>query len=192
MLIVAYICSGIILLIILVILLLKSFRNNKRRKKMQQLAQDKTREEILDNLILNKKAKIENLRAASERPYEVVYTTAKKEKGKKGNRHVIMLQIEEISDLSNRKYLLDPDELITIGSGPDNKISLTDALIDTKQCEIGLYEKDNKTVYLRNTGEKRVVLIRKKEWITIGAERIVLMNGDIIEVGRVQLKIAFV
>ena len=103
-----------------------------------------------------------------------------------------MLQIEEISDLSNKKYMLDPLETITIGSAKDNKISLSDALIDARQCEIGLYERDNKTLYLQNVGEKRVILLRKKEWINVGPERLVLLNGDIIELGRIQLKITVV
>ena len=184
--------SGVAVLILLVTLIIIINSKKKKRQQLDQLVQDKERVKILDNMILNPKAQVEDLKAGSEKPYEVQYNSTNKEKSNVARRHSIMLKIEEISALSNRKYMLDPGELITIGSAKDNTIELTDAMIDAKQCEIGLYERDNKLPYLQNIGSRRVILLRKKEWINVGTDRIVLMNGDIIEMGQVRLRISII
>ena len=186
------IIGAILLVILLIVLIVSGNKKKKKKKAMDQLIQDKERERILDSNILNPYASNEDIKGAGETPYSVNYTSGERKGAKGGKRHLLMLQIEEISDLSNKKYMLDPLETITIGSAKDNKISLSDALIDARQCEIGLYERDNKTLYLQNVGEKRVILLRKKEWINVGPERLVLLNGDIIELGRIQLKITVV
>ncbi len=186
------ILSGVAVLILLVTLIIIISSKKKKKQKQEQLIQDKERVKILDDMILNPKSPVDGLRAGSEKPDEVVYTPPSLPKEKAVKRHSVKLLIEEISALSIRKYTLDPADLITIGSAKDNTIELTDAMIDAKQCEIGLYERDNKLLYLQNIGNRRVVLLRKKEWINVGAERIVLMHGDIIEIGQVRLRISII
>ena len=100
------IIGAILLVILLIVLIVSGNKKKKKKKAMDQLIQDKERERILDSNILNPYASNEDIKGAGETPYSVNYTSGERKGAKGGNRHLLMLQIEEISDLSNKKYII--------------------------------------------------------------------------------------
>lgn len=181
----AIIGSGVAALILLIILIVRIKKRKSREEEIRSRARDKMREEALDRIILNEKAEVKNLKAGSEKPFEVRYDTgsAKKEEGKK-----LMLRIEEISELSVRQYMLDPANSISIGSAKDNSIVISG--IDPRQCVIG---KQGKILYIMNTGSGNSVdLLRKKKKVSIDNRKLELLDGDEVHIGVVKLRIIFV
>lgn len=177
--------SGVVSLILLIILIVRIKKRKNREEEIRSRARDKIREEALDRVILNEKAEIKNLKAESEKPFEVKYDVdpAKKDDGKK-----LMLRIEEISELSVRQYMLDPANLISIGSAKDNSIVISG--IDTRHCEIG---KHGKTLYIKNKGkDNSVYLLRKKKKVIVDSRKLELLDGDEIQIAAVRLKVIFV
>ena len=177
--------SGVVSLILLITLIVKVKKRKNREQEIQNRAKDKMREEALDRIILNEKAEINDLRAGSEKPFEVHYDTgvAKKEDEKR-----FMLRIEEKSELSVRQYMLDPSNDISIGSAKDNSIVIS--RIENKHCIIG---KQGKALYLKNLGKPDSVnVVRKRKRISVDSRKLELLNGDEVHIGDVTLKLIFI
>ena len=174
-------CAGAAVILIVVLIIHSSKR--KKKEAMLRVAEDKLRESNLDQQILNPNAAPDPSRKVSEKPYEMRYSTsAAASAARKG----IMLQIEEVSEISKRKYMVNPVPPITIGSGTGNSIVLTDMTIDSKQCEIGLTESGQ--VYAKNIGTANLVnVIRGKKSIPVESEEVVLKKSDQLKIGGVKL-----
>ena len=116
---IALIIIGILLLLFI---LTKAGRRYSDKKNMAIVAGDKLREEALDKRILNQDVKKEEEAAASALPFEISYDSGRLEKkgkrslGKQKKAAKTMLQLTETSELSARKYMLDPSRKIYIGS----------------------------------------------------------------------------
>ncbi len=189
------ICGGILLVIIFMVLLVKNSKMKKVRKEQIQRANDKKREQILDDKILNPNIDGTAVKASGVKAYEVKYRLDPQSAGiRQGmDQDMPMLQVEEVSELSNRKYIVDPSLGITIGSGHDDTITLTDSMVEKSQCEIGIDAKYRGVVYLKNYSQtKKVILFRQHDKVYIDGRRIRLLSGDEIRIGKVKLIVTFV
>ena len=176
-------CIGAAVILIVVLIILSTKR--KKKEALLRVAEDKLREANLVQQILNPNAAPDPSRNVSEKPYEMRYSTAA---AASATRSGIMLQIEEISEISKRKYMVNPVPAITIGSGTGNSIVLTDMTIESKQCELGLTE--NNQVYVKNLGTTDLVsVLRGKKSIPVGGEAVVLKKSDQLKIGGVKLTI---
>lgn len=181
---------GIGILAALLAVIIFSLISKKRREKKAkaQLAGDKVREEALDKLLLNKEAEIrkeENTFAAI--PFAVNYDVNSTEKAnttekKKNKRKKVMVQIVENSELSARKYMLDPQKGIFMGSkNGKNHIVINSADIDERQCEI---RESSEKVYIRNIGSSgKVVLRRGKQSAYVEQKYLEIKTGDALMIG---------
>lgn len=175
-------CIGLAVILIVVLIIHSSKR--KKKEALLRVAEDKLRESNLDRQILNPNAPEDLTRKVSEKPYEMRYSTTSTSVTRKG----IMLQIEEVSEISKRKYMVNPVPAITIGSGSGNSIILTDMTIDAKQCELGLT--DNNQVYVKNVGSTNSVsVLRGKKSLEVDANEFVLKKNDQLKIGSVKLTI---
>ena len=102
-----------------------------------------------------------------------------------------MLQILEISEVSERKYMLNPQKGIRIGSkNGKNNIVLTDSGVDDIQCEIMLFDGE---IYTRNVGQRgSVVLYRGRQQAQVRQKAIPIRTGDVLQLGRTRLKLEIV
>lgn len=190
------IAAGVVLLVAVIIILAKLKKKKKRRLEMEQIARDKLREEQLDRMILNEKAEVDAIRASSEQPYQMWYSSAMNQDisgQQKTTGNKLMLQVEEIGLFSGRSYMLDPENGIRIGSDRDNTIILSGAEIEPRQCEITVDGINKKIVYIRNTGSTtRVGLIRGKKTAAVGGSPTQLKDGDEVAIADVRLRFSFV
>lgn len=180
---------------LLVVIIFSIISKKRREKKVKaQLAGDKIREETLDKLLLNKEAEIrkdENTFVAI--PVAVNYDVNSIEKintseKKKNRRNKVMVQIIENSELSERKYMLDPRKGIFFGSKTGkNHIVVSDSDIDERQCEI---RENTGNVYVRNIGNSgKLVLKRQKQSVYVEQKYIEIKAGDTLLIGNTIYKI---
>ncbi|MBR1628652.1 MAG: FHA domain-containing protein [Lachnospiraceae bacterium] len=187
------ICLGVFLLFSLM-----RFISRKRREKREKemMAGDRLREEALDSLLVNERARRSKMETFSAKPVEVSYNANTSDpesggrKGKKGGSKK-MLQILEISEVSERKYMLNPQKGIRIGSkNGKNNIVLTDSGVDDIQCEIMLFDGE---IYTRNVGQRgSVVLYRGRQQAQVRQKAIPIRTGDVLQLGRTRLKLEIV
>lgn len=194
--------KNIVLLIICIVIIgiVIVSKTNKKKKKLDrqtQQAEDKLREAYLDKAILNPQAKtgVKSIEAVS--PYAVSYDASsiehiseKDKTSEKGNSK-LMLQITENGELSARKYMLDPEMGINIGSGnTNNHIVIFDKTVEHVQCSIVSREH---RVYIRNTtGDGNVILIRKNKRAQIKNKPVELISNDAILLGETLLRVEFI
>ena len=189
------ICGSVFLIVICTIFLVKKSKTKKTRKEREQRAKDKKREQMLDDKILNPNIDETAVKASGVKAYDVKYRLDPQNIGTKQGitQKTPMLQIEEVSELSNRKYIVDPSLGITIGSGHEDMITLTDSLVDKSQCEIGVDTRKNGVIYLKNCSQtKKVVLFRQHNKVNVDEKRIRLLSGDEIRIGKVKLIVTFI
>lgn len=165
---------------------------------MKARAEDKLREQALDQAILNEYVQHPEQERSSALPFEVSYgvqaaaendnTVSKPGKQK---QHKIMLQIVEQSDLSIRKYMLDPSKGIRIGSNRGtNDVIITLSNHASVQCEIMEYQGK---VYVRNTGSGQVItLIHGKQSINVGKGAMELISRDVLKIGNIIFSVQLV
>ena len=186
----------VVLFVVYIIIHTKNKKKKKRRQEMEQIASDKLREEALDRLILNEKVQNDALRASSEQPYQTWYSSSMNTDISKNQKYAsskLMLQVEETGIYSKRSYMLDPEQLISIGSGRENTISLPVADIEPVQCEIGTFSSNRERVYVRNLGRPdMVILIRKRKKKPVGLKFTELEDGDVLAMADVRLKFSFI
>lgn len=182
----------VILLFVLIILLKKVIRKKQKNKELRQAAEDKLRDENLNNVILNSHAESKHLRGVHV-PYDVDYSNPRgdnknhSDHSKKENGHV-MLQLVEKTELSTRKFMLNPAKKIYIGSDlQNNDIAVLDENISLRQCEI-FAVKDK--IYIRNLShENQTILRRKKEQAIVDEKGLRMLSGDNIILGNVTYEV---
>lgn len=188
-----WILAAVILLLVLIILLRKVIRKKQKNKEFRQAAEDKIRDENLNNVILNSHAGTKNLREVHV-PYDVDYSNSRGDNNKnhtdnsKRKDSHIMLQLVEKTELSTRKFMLNPAKKIYIGSDlQNNDIAVLGENISPHQCEI-FSVKDK--IYIRNlSSENQTILRRKKEQAIVDEKGLRLLSGDKIILGNVTYEI---
>lgn len=191
------IIAALILLTFLFWLVKKMFDRKRRRRELEQATEDKIRDENLNNVILNHH--IGN-RCPKEIhiPYDVNYRKSNREnhmaggvqdKGDKSSNTMICLV--ERTELSVRKFLLNPAKVIRIGSDlKENDIVALAENIAPRQCEI--FSAKNK-VYIRNlTPGNSTVVMRKNEKANVDERGIRLLSDDTVIFGRVSYDITII
>lgn len=174
--------AAVILVVVLIIL--KKIR--KKKEAMRRVAEDKLRESNLDQLILNPNAPKDSMQTFAEKPFEMKYSLDPANSAMKG----LMLQIEEISEISRRQYMINPATPFTIGSGMGNTILLSDPNVDAKQCEMGI---SAGAVYICNIGRPdNVRIIRGKNSFFVGPQKVAVQKNELIQIGGIKLVIHFV
>lgn len=190
--IIAIICILSICLILLKFLIKRRSKN----KELYQAAADRTRDENLNKVILNEHYIKEDNKLVKA-PYEVDYGNGSSEKPGRKNaesskgKMSVMLQLVENTELSTRKFILNPAKKIRIGSGfTDNDIVVSDSCIEEHQCEIFLAQGK---IYIKNIGNKaRTIIRRKKEQVIVDGKGIRLLTGDIVLTGKVTYEVTII
>lgn len=186
-----FIIAALALVFFLLIFFLKKFMKYQEKKKEIALAAaDRVRDENLNNIILNSHADRGSNKEVYK-PYDVDYSN--KEKGSRadipaGKHGQPMIQLIEKTELSTRKFVLNPAKIIRIGSDlQDNDISVLSEGVEPHQCEIFAA---GGNVYIRNTGERtRTIIKRKKQQAIADNKGIRLLSGDRILLGTVSYDI---
>lgn len=187
----------LILLILLllaagIVLLKEMIRRNQKKRELSQAAEDKLRDENLNHVILNSDIGKEQLKEVYK-PYDVDYSnpnTDKKVSGRniqKGENHV-MVQLIERTELSTRKFMMNPIKGIHIGSdSQSNDIAVPAEKISPCQCEI--FSVRDK-VFIKNlSSDNRTIIRRKKEQAIVDEKGIRLLSGDVVILGAVSYDI---
>lgn len=172
------------------------WRKGKEKKELQRLVADKMRDEKLNSIILNNYESDENKKQVSV-PYDVDYGNASQSfKGEKKHKdeakeHGLMVQLIENTELSSRKFVLNPENVIRIGSGLENNdIVVASGDISYIQCEIF---KAGEKIYVRNKGNQvRTVIKRKRQKAIVDNRGIGLMSGDRIILGNITYDITII
>lgn len=181
---------GILIVVFLIICFLKQMiKKSQKRKEIKRAAEDRVRDENLNSIILNNHGNANDNREIYK-PYDVDYSNGeqgnvnKNSSGSVMDSQQIMIQLIEKTELSTRKFLLNPAKKIKIGSDlQNNDISVLAEGISPHQCEI--FAVGNK-VYIRNTGDKyKTIIRRKKEQAFVDDKGIRLLSNDIIILGKV-------
>lgn len=184
---------GVFVLLGMGIVFLKWFvRQNQKNRELTRAAADKVRDENLNNAILNHCARGETKEVY--KPYDVDYSNMNDDADKsirefpKESEVHTMIQLVEKTELSTRKFMLNPAQKIRIGSElHDNDISVLAEGISLHQCEI--FSVRNR-VYLRSLSPENKTIIRRKKIQAIVDEKGVrLLSNDIIILGRVSYDI---
>ena len=185
----------LLLLVVGSVLLKEVIRQNQKRKELSQAAEDKLRDENLNHVILNSDIGKERLKEVYK-PYDVDYSNPNADKKvsgkniKKGENHV-MVQLIERTELSTRKFMMNPVKSIHIGSdSQNNDIAVLAENISPCQCEI-FSVKDK--VFIKNlSSDNRTIIRRKKEQAIADEKGIRLLSGDIIILGQVSYDITII
>lgn len=194
-----FILAAALVIVSFLLYFLKKYMNHRRKKKeIAMAAADRMRDENLNHIILNSYADRRDGREVYM-PYDVDYGGSDKNGGRKGNQMDVsagkqgqlMVQLVEKTKLSTRKFVLNPERGIRIGSNAqDNDISVLSEGIAPRQCEI--FAVGGK-IYIRDMGEgSRTILKRKKERVIVDGKGIRLLSGDSISFGGATYDIAII
>jgi pSer/pThr/pTyr-binding forkhead associated (FHA) protein len=186
----------IVVVVVLIIMIIKKIvKKRQNAKELSMQAADKIRDENLNNVILNSHGVKSNARDIPI-PYDVDYSNQSGngneiEKNANASKSPLMIQMVEKTNLSTRKFILNPEKGIRIGSDTqDNDITVFDQSVSPHQCEI--FSAGNK-VYIRNIGtENRTILKRKKESVIINENGIRLVSNDRIILGSITYDIRII
>ena len=156
-------------------------KRRKRRMDEEEMLQIKRRDEALSEALRNPLVK--PARNSGENAMEITWDekAVSKEK-KKGD---LMAELVEVSGYSRRKYIFRVDEPISIGSAPENRLSLPRDGVQKAHCRI--YMKGREAC-LSSEPKVKTVLRRGKSSARVGAEGVYLKNGDHIIVGAVDIQ----
>ena len=180
--------GGIVVCIIVVLLIYAQIKKKKNLKKdMALIAEDKLREAALDRALSNGTGMNRNGDLSESTPFEVSY---KAESGPI-EPSKLMVQVEEKSELSTKKYSFDPHNLIHIGNATGKNHILTGTAIQGNvQCEI--FERDD-NVYVRNLGDAgKIMLFRGKQKAFVEEKSIVMKSGDVLLIGKSSFRLEIV
>ena len=190
------ICAAILFALILIVVLKKAIAGGTKKKELKRAAADKIRDENLNHIILNsyqEKGKQNEI----HKPYDVDYGYGAADNSKKGRQEVkdggnqLMIQLIEKTELSARKFVLNPAKIIRIGSDlQNNDIVVFSENVSSRQCEI--FSAMDK-VFIRNTGEKcRTIIRRKKEQAIVDNRGIRLLSGDVVILDNVSYDVTII
>lgn len=177
-----------VLLIMAAIAIIKNLlRRSEKNKELNRAAEDRLRDENLNNVILNSYAGNDLKEVYT--PYDVDYSNPNgervrmhhNEQGRDIEDH-IMVQLVERTELSTRKFMLNPAKGIKIGSDvQENDITVMAEGISPHQCEI--FSVRDK-VYVRDLGQgNRTIIRRKKEQAIVDGNGVRLLSNDTIVLG---------
>lgn len=174
----------------------KLFMKKQKEKELSQAAEDKMRDENLNQVILNQHRGGERFREV-HRPYDVDYSRPNSAGGRgsadfpMGGEGNIMVQMIERTELSTRKFMMNPVKPIRVGSDlQDNDINVLAEGISAHQFEI-FAVRDK--VFVKNvSSENRTILRRKKEQAIVDEKGIRMLSGDVIFAGHVSYDITIV
>ncbi len=183
--------AGAALIIASVFIIRALIRRGVKNKDFRRAAEDKLRDENLNSVILNSHAG-GGLKEVHT-PYDVDYSkpsgNVRTDGGPDGGagRHM-MVQLVERTELSTRKFMLNPAKGIKIGSDlQGNDITVMAEGVSPRQCEI--FSAGDK-VYVRSLGgENRTIIRRKKERAIVGQNGVRLLTNDIIILGKASYEI---
>lgn len=188
-------CTAALLTLVLIILIKKAFAEGAKNKELKQAAADKIRDENLNHVILNVRQEKEKLKEIYK-PYDVNYSRVNEDSGKKSRKGdwedgQLMIQLIERTELSTRKFVLNPAKIIRIGSDlQSNDIVVFSENISPRQCEI--FSAMDK-VFIRNVGNKCQTVIRRKKTQAVADERgIRLLTGDVVALSGVTYDITLI
>ncbi|MBR6770711.1 MAG: FHA domain-containing protein [Lachnospiraceae bacterium] len=167
--------------VLVIIFLIRLGRVRSRKNELKRLAEDRNREETLDNILRNDK--IERREMASKSvPYEVNYSNKNKKESKERESRKIMIQLIEHNELSIRKHILSPENVIQIGSHPKGD-SILVADVSPCQCQIFCYQDE---IYIRDVGERKLTMLKRgKKKVFADGNGTSLKTGDQIILGKV-------
>lgn len=189
------VCVSVAISLIKIIIKVKRKLSNNSQLEMH--AEDKLREDVLDQYILNPSAPTTSKKTVEAKPFEVSYDAKNVEKRhfsrlmRKKREPKIMLQLIENSELSARKFVLDPSKEINIGSKKGrNDIVLSDPNVDPVQCNIiEIMEK----VYVRNYGGSgKLILSRAGQRAFVEQKAIEIKNGDLLFIGETVFRLELI
>lgn len=160
----------------------RMFLKKQKRKELTQVSEDKRRDENLNDIILNGR-RGKDIKEV-HKPYDVDYGRDGREGGRLGKHKEkesgsLMIQLVEKTELSTRKFIMNPMKPIRIGSDlQNNDITIFTGNVSPTQCEI--FVAGNK-VYIKNTGrENRTILKRKREKAIVDGRGVRLLSGDTV------------
>lgn len=191
---------AVLLGISLIKLIIKIKKIKETNNELTMHAEDKLREDALDQYILNPSAPIVDKAVSEAKPFEVSYDASNVERvnhkkrkwfGKRKTKPKVMVQLIENSELSARKFMLDPNLGINIGRKKGkNDIVIVDDGIDDVQCNI---LDINGIIYVRNQGGSgKVVLSRAGQRAFVEKKAIAIKNGDLILLGKTVFRIELI
>ena len=168
-------------------------KSGKKKKEQRRMAMEKLREEALDRALENTlKANDARDGKGLQRPVLVDYAQDEKALKREMPAHGrCMLELTEINELSTRKYLLNPSEVIRIGRQFDvNTIVINNRSLSERQCEIFKHGQD---LYIRNCQMSVPVrLLRKSDSVIVDERGIKIQSGDCINIGTVRLEVSII
>lgn len=188
-----YYVYGLVVVIFISILFTKHvISKRKRKKEIESLVQDKLREQQLDQYIMNQAAPRVEYAQSSAKPFEEDYDAKSAKSGSKtsSDKPHVMLQIQEIREISTKKYILDARNGVYIGRDPKkNNIVVSDSGVCDIQCVI---KSRDRLIIIKNIGDYGEVLLkRRRTTMKISDVPIQLKTRDAILIGKTELKIYF-
>jgi hypothetical protein len=177
---------GLVCLILACMALGCFYKRLREKREIRQAAEKQLREESLNRMILNDNSLGTDQKNAHN-PYEVRYenrpgvqTQAEKAR--------MLVSLEEKNELSVKKFVLDPANIIHIGSSLwGNEIVVQGEGIGEFHCEIF---SDGGKVYVRSRQPGcTTVLLRKKERALVDGQGLRILTGDKILIGKVSYRI---
>lgn len=175
--------------VILVFVFIRFIRLRKEKKKaveMSTLQKDRAREEKLDQVLKNRLYRGENDKVCQNNiPYEVSFH---EETGLRGESDdSVAIQIIEKGKLATRKYVMFISEVVTIGQSSNNILIINDLKIAKEQCRIFQY---NKALYIQTLEDTHPVTIRRgRKRTQLTKDALMILNGDVVELGETTLTI---
>lgn len=191
---------GIVVILIVIIavikLLKKEIHKKQKKKELSQAAEDKIRDENLNQVILNQHTDGSRFKEV-HKPYDVDYSNANGENSKKAENQIqsgeshVMVQLVEKTELSTRKFMMNPVKAVRVGSNlQDNDITVLADGVSPHQFEI-FAVRDK--VFVRNlSSEYKTIVRRKKEQAIVDEKGIRLLSGDSILLGHVTYDITII
>ena len=188
----------IIILAVIIVLLLAVLivfnQMNKKKREMMELTKKKQREAVLDHALRNPAAEeSQKKNGVASMPYAVDYSKGRAEGGGADEgQSQVMVQVTEINELSERKYMLDPRAPITIGrqTGVNRIVASADTGIGERQCEIFLHRRG---IFVRNINpDIPMVVLRKKQSAYVNETGIRLESNDRIQIAKIEFVIVLI
>lgn len=155
-------------------------RRRKRRRTEEELSQLKRRDEALAEALRN--PQVVGKRGGGEDAMEIIWDEKAVTKAK--GAAALMAELVEVSGYSRRKYVFRVDEPITIGSGPENRLSLPREGVAKAHCVIFL---NGQKPCVRSESGVKTILRRGRAPALVGVEGLYLRNGDHIQAGSVDI-----
>lgn len=170
--------------------IVRFYQRNKKLKEMVSLQKDRIREEELDARLQNH-VHMERSAEASVKnnPYEVSYheeTTATYE----DEKEYISVQVEELGNLSNKKYVIHVFDKVLVGRDDSNKIILNDITLSGHQLE---FLRVDTELFVKNLDSNvKVTLKRKRKKFAITEIPACLQTLDELQLGNTTLRISLI